>query len=130
MEIDFRVSVLPDAVVKQAENFRVRELVKKIDSHPHRNTLQADLQQNNTYNPFSDESKAMIREMANVKIFELCETNSKAQCLECLLSWNRGVIYGTCGYFLVESESTQHCHQWRLDVLSIPYDVNKKKATS
>ena len=42
-DIDFRVSGLPHAVVKQAENFRVRELVKKIESHPHREPLQADL---------------------------------------------------------------------------------------
>ena len=35
IDIDFRVSGLPHAVVKQAENFRVRELVKKIESHPH-----------------------------------------------------------------------------------------------
>ena len=52
------------SVVKQAENFRVRELVKKIESHPHRQALQADLQQNNACNPFSEESKVMIREMA------------------------------------------------------------------
>ena len=47
IDIDFRVSGLPHAVVKQAENFRVLELVKKIESHPHRDALQADLQQNN-----------------------------------------------------------------------------------
>ena len=35
IDIDFRVSGLSHAVVKQAENFRVRELVKKIESHPH-----------------------------------------------------------------------------------------------
>ena len=70
MDIDFRVSGLPHAVVKQAENFRVRELVKKIESHPHREALQADLQQNNAYNPFSDESKAMIREMGNVICYD------------------------------------------------------------
>ena len=82
IDIDFRVSGLPHAVVKQAENFRVRELVKKIESHPHRQALQADLQQNNAYKPFSDESKAMIR---NVELFELCETIPKVQCSECLL---------------------------------------------
>ena len=49
-EIDFRVSGLPHAVVKQAKNFSVRELVKKIESHPHRQALHADLQQNNVYN--------------------------------------------------------------------------------
>ena len=36
IDIDFRVSGLPHAVVKQAEHFRVHELVKKIESHPHR----------------------------------------------------------------------------------------------
>ena len=33
-DIDFRVSGLPHAVVKQAENFRVRELVKKDRESP------------------------------------------------------------------------------------------------
>ena len=61
IDIDFRVSGLPHAVVKQAENFRVRELVNKIESHPHREAFQADLQHNDVYNPFSDDSKAMIR---------------------------------------------------------------------
>ena len=32
IDIDFRVSGLPHAVVKQTENFRVRELVKKIEN--------------------------------------------------------------------------------------------------
>ena len=45
IDIDFRVSGLPHAVVKEAENFRVREVVKKIESHLHRRALQADLQQ-------------------------------------------------------------------------------------
>ena len=85
IDIDFRVSGLPHAVVKQAENFRVRELVKKIESHPHREALQADLQQNNAYNPLSEESKVMIREMGNVELFELCETIPKVQCSQCLL---------------------------------------------
>ena len=80
IDTDFRVSGLPHAVVKQAENVRVRELVKKIESNPHRRALQADLQQNNAYNPFSEESKVMIREMSNVELFELCETIPKMQC--------------------------------------------------
>ena len=54
VDTDFRVSGLPRAVVKQAENSRVREFVTKIESHPHRQTLQADLPQNNAYNPFSE----------------------------------------------------------------------------
>ena len=93
IDIDFRVSGLPHEVVKQAENLSVRELVKKIESHPHRRALQADLQQNNTCNPFSEESKVMIRDMGNVELFELCETIPRVHCSECLLYWNQGIVY-------------------------------------
>ena len=90
-EIDFRVPGLSHAVVKEAEHLRVQELVKKIENHPHRG-LQADLQQNNVYNPFSKNSKAMIRELCNVELFELCETIPKIQCCHCLLYWNQGIL--------------------------------------
>ena len=40
VDIDFRILGLPHSVVKQAENYRVRELVKKIENHPHRQSLQ------------------------------------------------------------------------------------------
>ena len=118
IDIDFRVSGLPYAVVKQAENFRVREVVKKIESHLHRRALQADLQQNNAYNPFSEESKVMIREMGNVELFELCETIPKVQCSERLLYWNQGIVHCTCGHLLKESESSQSVHQcdWMLSI--------------
>ena len=61
----------------------------------------------------------MIRDIGNVELFELCETTPKVRCSECLLYWNQGVIYCTCGHLLVESESGQKFGQWRLDVLSI-----------
>ena len=80
VDIDFRIFELPHAVVKQAENSRVRELVKKIENHPHRQDLQADLQQNNAYNPFSEKSKKMFKEMGNVELCALCATNCKEQC--------------------------------------------------
>ena len=92
-EIDFRVPGLSHAVVKEAEHLRVQELVKKIENHPHREALHADLQQNNVYNPFSKNSKEMIRELGNVELFELCETIPEVQCSHCLLSWNQGIVY-------------------------------------
>ena len=79
-EIAFRVPGLSHAVVEEAEHLRVQELVKKIESHPHREALRADLQQNDVYNPFSNNSKAMIREWCNVELFELCATIPKVQC--------------------------------------------------
>ena len=89
LDIDFRVPGLSHAVVKEAEHFRVQELVKEIEHHPHRVVLQADLQQNTVYT-FSKNSKEMIRELGNVELFELCETFPKVQCSHCLLYWNQG----------------------------------------
>ena len=126
LDIDFRVPGLSHAVVKEAENFRVQELVKKIESHPHREALQADLQQNNVYNPFSNNSKAMIRELGNVELFELCETIPKVQCSHCLLYWNQGIVYCTCGQCLIDSESRRKFNKLRLVALSIPNYVIKK----
>ena len=60
-KIDFRVPGLSHSVVKEAEHLRVQELVKMIETHPHRAALHADLQQNNVYSPFSKASKEMIR---------------------------------------------------------------------
>ena len=56
--------------------------------------------------------------MGNVELFELCETIPKVKCSECLLYWNQGVICCTCGHLLVESESSQNFHHWRLDAFS------------
>ena len=126
IDIDFRVSGLPHSVVKQAENFRVRELVKKIESHPHRQALQADLQQSNACNPFSEKSKKMIRDMGNVELFDLCQTIPKGALLR-MPSWleSRNSLLHLW-HLLRENESRRHLHQWRLDDLSIPNYVIKK----
>ena len=126
VDIDFRISGLPNSVVKHAENSRVRELVKKIENHPHRQDLQADLQPNNAYNPFSAKSKKIIKDMSNVELFELCETNPKAQCKECLLHWHQGTVYCTCGHLLKESEASRGILQRTLDLLSVQNYVIKK----
>ena len=111
--------------LKEAEHLRVQELVKKIENHPHREARQADLQQNNVCNQFSNTSKAMIREWGNAEFFELCETFPKVQCCHCLLYCNQGIVYCTCGQFLVDSESRRKFNKLRLDALSIPNCVIK-----
>ena len=126
LDIDFGIPGFSHAVVKEAEHFRFHELVKKIESHPHREALQAEMQQNNVYNPSSNNSKAMIRELGNVDLFEWCETIPKVQCSHCLLYWNQGFVYCTCRQFLVESEYRRKFDKLRLDALSIPHYVIKK----
>ena len=121
IDIDFRVSGLSHAVVEEAENFRVRELVKKIESRPHGDSLQADLQQNNAYNLFSEESKVMI-----CRLFRAMRNNSKSAMLRMPLLESRNCPLHLCGHLLVESESSQSFHQGRLDAFSIENYVIKK----
>ena len=100
VDIDFQILGLPQTVVKQAENYRVRELVKKIENHPYRHALQRDLQQNKAYNPFSTTTKKMIQVVGNVELFELFQTGLKTQCKACLSYWSEGIVYGTCGHLI------------------------------
>ena len=130
LDIDFIKPRLSHAVVKEAEHLRVQELVKKIESHPHREALHADLQHINVYNPFSKNSKEMIRELGNVELFELCETIPKVQCCHCLLYWNQGIVYCTGGQCLIDSEFRRKFNKPRLDAVSIPNYVMMKRAQS
>ena len=128
-EIDFRVPGLSHAVLKEAAHLQGHELVNRIENHPRREALHADLQQNNVYNPFSKKSKAMIWELGNVELSELCETILKVRCSHCLLYWHQGIVYCTCGQCLIESKSRRKFHKLRLDALSIPNYVIKKRPT-
>ena len=82
--LDFRVQGLLHSTVEKAEYVRVRELIKRIENHPHRNELQADSMQDKVYNPFSENSKKMIHDLGNVEYFEFCETTSEVQRSYCL----------------------------------------------
>ena len=126
VDIDFRIPGLQHSVVKQADNSRVRELVKKIEDHPHRQSLQRDLQQNNAFNPLCEKSKKMIKDMGNVDLLELFETDPETQCKECLLYWSQGIVYCTCEHLLKESEANRGAIQCTLDLLSIQNYVIKK----
>ena len=59
----------------------------------------------------------------------MCETITKVQYSHCLLNWNQGIVYCTCGQFLTDSESRRKFHKLRLDANSIPdYVINKGAA--
>ena len=69
----------------------------------------------------------MIQDIVNVELFELCETIPKVQCSECLLYWNQGIVYCTCGHLLRENQSSRRILRRQLDLLSIPNFVIKKE---
>ena len=74
---DFRIQGLRHSKVEQAEQGRVRQLVDIIESYPHKEDLQADLRQNNVYNPSSESSKVMIFEIGNAECFKISEADSR-----------------------------------------------------
>ena len=86
-DIDFNIPGLPHSAVKQPHGTNVQGLIQKIENHPHRQALQSDLQQRQQFNPFSNESKDMIRAAGNIELCELLDVQPKAQCKICLSYW-------------------------------------------
>ena len=109
--IDFNIPGLPHSTVKQLHCASVRELIQKIENHPHRHALQRDLQQSQSFNPFSQESKELIHEVGNIELCELLVLEPKAQCKVCLSYWNVGIVCCTCGHFLRDGTEEQEIRQ-------------------
>ena len=107
----------------------MKEFIHQVENHLNRDALQADLVQNQTYNPFGEKSKNTIHDMANVEYFELCETISKTQCSYCLSYWTKDIVYGTRGICLCITEKTRKLYKDRSGTLSIPNCVIKKGPT-
>ena len=123
-DIDFNIPGLPHSVVKELHGASVRELIQKIENHPNRHALQRDLQQSQSLNPFSQESKEMIHEVGNIELCELLDMEPKARCKVCLSYWDVGIVYCTCGHFLRNgTEENKKFVQYTMD---LPYYYIKK----
>ena len=83
-DMDLKMPGLPHSTVKQLQSANVRELIQKIENHPNRHAFQRDLQQSQSFNPFSQESKQMIHEVVNIELCELLDTEPKTQCKVCV----------------------------------------------
>ena len=126
-DMDFKIPGLPHSIVKHAQSDSVRELIQKIENQTNRHALQRDLRQNQSFNPFSPESKQMIRDVGNIELCELLEPEPKALCNVCLSNWDIGIVYCTCGHFLHKERGTnQEFIKYTMDLLSIPDCVIKK----
>ena len=86
-DIDFNIPGVPHSTVKQLHGASVRDLIQKIENHPNRHAVQRDLQQSQSFNPFSQESKEMIHEVGNIELCELIDMEPKAQCTVCPSYW-------------------------------------------
>ena len=126
-DMDFKIPGLPHSIVKHAQSTSVRQLIQKIENHPNRHALQRDLRQNQSFNPFSPESKQMIRDVGNIELCELLETEPKTQCKVCLSYWDIGIVCCTSGHFLRKGRGeNQKFIKYTMDLLSIPEYVIKK----
>ena len=126
-DIDFNIPGVPNSTVKQLHGASVRDLIQKIENHPNRHALHRDLQQSQSFNPFSQESKEMIHEVGNVELCELLDMEPKAQCKVCLSYWDVGIVYCTCGHFLRNgTEENKKFVQYTMHLLSNPNYYIKK----
>ena len=125
--MDFKIPGLPHSTVKQLHSASVRELIHKNEKHPHRHALQRDLQQSQSFNPFSAESKQMIHEVGKIELCELLDMEPKTQCKVCLSYWDVGIVCCTCGHFFRKgTEENKKFVQYTMDLLSIPDYYIKK----
>ena len=69
----------------------------------------------------------MIRDVGNIELCELLETEPKTQCKVCLSYCDIGIVYCTCGHFLRRGrKENQKLIKYTMDLLSIPEYVIKK----
>ena len=68
-EIDFRhPKIASHSAVQEHDHIRiqaVQKLIHQFENHPNKEALQADLQHNRAFNPFSEQSKEMIYSLGN-----------------------------------------------------------------
>ena len=76
-DMDFKIPGLPHSVVQHAQSTSVRDLIQKIENHPNRHALQEDLRQNQSFNPFSPESKQKIRDVGKSNYVNYSRRNPK-----------------------------------------------------
>ena len=95
--IDFSVSGIPEEAVKRSETLNILQLIRRITRHPQKQAVQNDLNQEQSFNAFSAESKKAIKESGNIEISEIVNAEPKWQCKSCLNHCNPGVKNCVCG---------------------------------
>ena len=119
--VDFSVSGIPEEAVKRSENFNILQLIRRITRHPQKQAVQNDLDKEQSFNAFSDESKQAIKEAGNIEISEIVNAEPKWQCKSCLNHCNPGVIYCVCGRLMTtDSAENRKYISSTLDSFSIP----------
>ena len=119
--IDFNISGISDEAVKRSETFNILQLIRRITRHPQQQAVQDDLDIQQSFNAFSDESKVAIMEAGNIEISEILNADLKWQCKFCLNHCSAGVIYCQCGRLMTKDSAENRLNiSGILDTFSIP----------
>ena len=119
--IDFNISGISNEAVKRSENFNILQLIRRITRHPQQEAVQNDLDKQQSFNAFSDESKVAIMDAGNTEICEIVNVEPKWQCKSCLNHCSTGVIYCVCGRLMTKDSAENRKYiSAILDTLSFP----------
>ena len=75
--VDSSVSGIPEQAVKRSENFHILQLIRRITRHPQKQAVKNDLDKEQSFNAFSDESKRAIKEAGNIEISEIIKRGAE-----------------------------------------------------
>ena len=107
--------------MKRSQSINVHDLIQRIVSHPQQEAVQNDLEQQQSFNAFSDESKVAIMDAGNTEICEIINVEPKWQCKVCLKHCSTGDIYCTCGHLMTKDSAENRKYITAvLDTFSIP----------
>ena len=73
--IDFNIPGVPNSTVKRPHGVNVHNLIQKIENHPQRQALQSE--QHRQINPFSKESRDVIKAAGNTELCEVLDVEPK-----------------------------------------------------
>ena len=119
--VEFNISGIPEEAVKRSENFNILQLIRRITRHPQQEAVQNDLDKQQSFNAFSDESKSAFMDAGNIEISEIVDAEPKWQCKFCLNHCNTGVIYCVCGRLMTKDSAENRKYiSAILDTFSIP----------
>ena len=103
--IDFNISRIPDEAVKRSQNFNILQLIRRITSHPQQEAVQNDLEKQQSFKAFSNESKVAIMDAGYIEISEIVNVEPKWQCKVCPNHCSTGVIYCVCGRLMTKDSA-------------------------
>ena len=111
--LDFRNQGLLRNTVGKNEYVRVRELINRLENHPHRDELKADTRQDNVYN-------ARIRRKWSSTLFMWSTSNyarplQRYSALIVYLIGQKRIVYCTCGICLRRTEAMRRLNRKRID---------------